>query len=122
MTRSRAFARAPVLALLVLAATAGAGCAGDGDIACPEGTDRFVEVFLNPPFEVCRARDRAGLYEAADLGEIREFPGVSASYDEPDDADLVLDTARLDVDSCVQAVIGLLEARGFIPPGGTPRP
>ena len=86
------------------------------------GTDRFVEVFLNPPVEVCRARDRAGLYEAADLGEIREFPGVSASYDEPDDADLVLDTARLDVDSCVRAVIGLLEARGFIPPGGAPRP
>ena len=85
------------------------------------GTDRFVEVFLNPPVEVCRARDRAGLYEAADRGEIRGFPGVSASYDEPDDADLVLDTARLDVGSCVRAVIGLLEARGFIPPGGAPR-
>lgn len=46
MTRSRAFARAPVLALLVLAAAAAAGCAGDGDVACPEGTDRFVEYQL----------------------------------------------------------------------------
>ena len=86
------------------------------------GADRFVEVFLNPPIEVCRARDAAGLYEAADRGDIRQFPGVSSRYDEPDDADLVLDTSRLDVDACVQAVVGLLEERRFIESGRGPRP
>ena len=79
------------------------------------GTERFVEVFLDPPLEVCRARDHAGLYEAADRGEIRQFPGVSAPYDKPADADLVLDTSRLDVDACVRAVMAWLEAGQFIP-------
>ena len=79
------------------------------------GDDRFVEVFLDPPLEVCRSRDRAGLYEAAERGEIRQFPGVSAPYDKPADADLVLDTSRLDVHACVRAVVAWLEARQFIP-------
>ena len=81
------------------------------------GADRFVEVFLDPPLEVCRARDSAGLYEAADRGEIRQFPGVSAPYDKPAGADLVLDTSWLDVDACVRAVTAWLEARQFIPTG-----
>ena len=84
------------------------------------GTDRFVEVFLDPPLEVCRARDHAGLYEAADRGEIRQFPGVSAPYDKPADADLVLDTSRLDVDACVRAIMAWLEAGQFIGAGETP--
>ena len=86
------------------------------------GAERFVEVFLDPPLEVCRSRDRAGLYEAADRGDIRYFPGVSAPYDKPDDADLVLDTSRLDVDACVRAITAWLEARGFIPAAGAARP
>ena len=84
------------------------------------GADRFVEVFLDPPLEVCRERDHAGLYEAADRGEIRQFPGVSAPYDKPADADLVLDTSRLDVDACVRAIVAWLEAGRFIGAGGTP--
>ena len=84
------------------------------------GADRFVEVFLDPPLEVCRARDHAGLYEAADRGEIRQFPGVSAPYDKPADADLVLDTSRLDVDACVRAIVAWLEAGRFIGAGETP--
>ena len=86
------------------------------------GADRFVEVFLDPPLEVCRARDRGGLYAAADRGEIRHFPGVSAPYDKPDDADLVLDTSRLDVDACVNAIAAWLSERGFIPPAGRQQP
>ena len=82
------------------------------------GAERFVEVFLDPPLEVCRSRDRAGLYEAADRGDIRYFPGVSAPYDKPDDADLVLDTSRLDVDACVHAITAWLQSRGFIPAAG----
>ena len=86
------------------------------------GAERFVEVFLDPPLEVCRSRDRAGLYVAADRGDIRNFPGVSAPYDKPDDADLVLDTSRLDVDACVQAITAWVTERGFIPPTGRQQP
>ena len=81
------------------------------------GNDRFVEVFLDPPIEVCRARDDAGLYAAADRGEIPQFPGVSASYDKPTDADLVLDTSVLDVAECVRAIVGILDSRGFLTSG-----
>jgi len=83
------------------------------------GADRFAEIFLDPPVEVCRSRDAAGLYEAADRGEISSFPGVSAPYDKPQDADLVLDTSRLSVRSCTDAVLSLLEARLFIPATGS---
>jgi bifunctional enzyme CysN/CysC len=81
------------------------------------GADRFVEVFLDPPIEVCRGRDTAGLYEAADRGDIPQFPGVSASYDKPTDADLVLDTSSLDVAECVRAIIAVLDKRGFLTAG-----
>ncbi|MEZ5279742.1 MAG: sulfate adenylyltransferase subunit CysN [Acidimicrobiales bacterium] len=78
------------------------------------GDDRFVEVFLDTPLEVCRERDDSGLYEAADRGEIPQFPGVSATYDRPADADLVLDTSVDDIDTCVRRVFALLDERGLL--------
>ena len=78
------------------------------------GPDRFVEVFLDPPIDVCRRRDTNGLYEAADRGELDGFPGVSAPYDRPTDADVVLDTSHLDIDECVDRIIQVLDRRGFL--------
>ena len=78
------------------------------------GPDRFVEVFLDPPIDVCRERDTNGLYAAADRGELDGFPGVSAPYDRPADADVVLDTSRLDIDECVDRIIRVLDGRGFL--------
>ncbi|MFQ5557979.1 MAG: adenylyl-sulfate kinase, partial [Acidimicrobiales bacterium] len=82
------------------------------------GDHRFVEVFLDPPVEVCRARDTTGIYAAADRGEIPQFPGVSATYDRPADADLVLDTSTVALDECVDRIIALLETKGFLTAGG----
>ncbi len=78
------------------------------------GQNRVVEVFLDTPLEVCRARDAAGLYEAADRGELSRFPGVSAPYERPGDAEVVLDTSRLGIDACVEAIVAWLEAHRFI--------
>ncbi|MBV1860352.1 MAG: adenylyl-sulfate kinase, partial [Nannocystaceae bacterium] len=58
-------------------------------------------------------RDQAGLYEAADKGELANFPGVSFDYEAPTNADLTLDTSSLSVDECVAKVVALLEERGF---------
>ncbi len=80
------------------------------------GPERFVEVYLDTPVDVCRVRDGSGLYEAADRGEIPQFPGVSATYDVPHDADLALDTVNNDIGSCVDSVVGLLDERGFLSP------
>jgi len=78
------------------------------------GEHRFVEVFVDTPIEVCRERDPHGHYSAADAGEITEFPGVTTEYERPTDADLVLDASTLDVDYCVDAILGLLSDKGVI--------
>jgi bifunctional enzyme CysN/CysC len=78
------------------------------------GRDHFLVVHLNAPIDVCRDRDQEGLYGAADKGEIANFPGVSAPYEEPTQADLVLGTHELDVDECIDRIMGLLEERGMV--------
>jgi len=78
------------------------------------GQERFLIVHLSAPIDVCRQRDQEGLYGAADEGEIANFPGVSAPYEEPSDADLVLATHELDVDNCVERMMGLLAERGAV--------
>ena len=78
------------------------------------GTDQWIEVFLDTPLAVCRDRDTSGLYQAAERGEIHEFPGVSATYEAPEDADLRLDTSDKTVDACVQAIVAVLTEKGFI--------
>ena len=78
------------------------------------GDDKFVEVFVDTPLELCRERDANGMYEAADRGEIPEFPGVSATYDRPTDMDLRVDTSVQGVAECVDAIVGLLGDRGFL--------
>ena len=81
------------------------------------GGDRYVEVFVDTPVEVCRERDDSGIYEAADRGDIPQFPGVSATYDRPVDADLHLDAVATEVDESVDAIVELLQRRGFLDVG-----
>jgi len=78
------------------------------------GRARFLVIHLDAPVEVCRARDQEGLYAKADAGEIANFPGVSAPYEAPTKADLVLNTAELPVDECVKQVIALLTAKKVV--------
>ena len=78
------------------------------------GKDRFVEVFVNAPLDVCRQRDKAGMYAKADRGEIAEFPGVSADYEPPKNPDLTLATNELNVEQCVEQIIALLKQRKII--------
>ena len=84
------------------------------------GVDRYVEVFVDTPIEVCRERDPHGIYAMADNGEIPRFPGVSAGYDRPADADLRVDTSAQDVDECVAAIVRVLTERGFLRGPSTP--
>ncbi len=78
------------------------------------GDHRFVEVFVDTPIDVCRQRDPNGQYEAADRGEIPDYPGVTADYERPVDMDLRLDASVQGVDECVDAVLGLLADKGLI--------
>jgi bifunctional enzyme CysN/CysC len=78
------------------------------------GADRCVTVWLSAPVEVCRQRDRSGAYELADSGRILQFPGVTAAFEEPSHADLVLPTHEISVEESVDRIIALLKARGFV--------
>ena len=78
------------------------------------GEDRFVLIHLSAPIDVCRTRDEGGLYGKADAGEIGNFPGVSAPYDPPKKADLVLPTHEINVDECVERIMDLLTERKVI--------
>ena len=78
------------------------------------GADRFLVVYLSAPAEVCRQRDREGMYSAADRGEIADFPGVSFAYEPPTDPDLVLPTHEWSIEECVERIVQLLHRRGVI--------
>ncbi|SFM20774.1 sulfate adenylyltransferase subunit CysN [Halopseudomonas yangmingensis] len=73
--------------------------------------NRCLLVHLDAPLSVCQARDPSGLYAANVEGTV---PGVSYPYEAPTDADLLLNTAEQDLDSCVSQVIELLRQRSLI--------
>lgn len=74
------------------------------------GAERFLEIFIDTPLEVCEERDVKGLYRRARTGEIPSFTGVSAPYEEPQQPALRLDTVTLDAESAAAAIMKLLES------------
>lgn len=78
------------------------------------GTQDFIEVYCRCPLATCEARDVKGLYRRARAGEIADFTGISAPYEEPCAADLVLDTAQNTIASCVTALEQLLMQRRIV--------
>src|SRR5262245_13224776 len=79
-----------------------------------DGKLPFIEVFVNAAVEVCETRDPKGLYKKARAGELKEFTGISAPYEEPLKPELVLDSARLDPKQCAVVVLDYLTERGLI--------
>ena len=74
----------------------------------------FVEVFVKASVEVCEKRDPKGLYAKAREGKIPEFTGISAPYEEPLKAELVLDTDTLTPQQSAQIVLDYLEQKGLL--------
>jgi adenylylsulfate kinase len=74
----------------------------------------FIEVFVNCPVEVCEQRDPKGLYKKARAGQIPEFTGISAPYEEPLKPELTVDTHLESEAESLAKVLGYLEAHGYI--------
>ena len=74
----------------------------------------FVLVHVATPLEVCEQWDRKGLYAKARAGIIKEFTGISDPYEEPDDADLVIDTTTLTAEEAAQQIVLHLEKEGYV--------
>jgi adenylylsulfate kinase len=75
---------------------------------------RFIEVFCQCNLPTCEQRDPKGMYKKARAGEIAEFTGISAPYEQPENAEIVLHTDRDSVDVCAENVLLYLMNNGII--------
>jgi adenylyl-sulfate kinase len=75
----------------------------------------FVEIWCHASVDACAARDYKGLYEKARKGEINNLTGVNDPYEEPEDADLVLDTEGESPEQSAERVMSLLNEKGLLP-------
>ncbi len=80
------------------------------------GTDRFVEVFVDTPLEVCEARDAKGMYAKARRGEITGFTGIDDPYEAPTGAELTLTTLTDTPEENARLILKALTERGFVRP------
>ena len=84
----------------------------DRDKAREINGESFIEVYVKCDLGVCEERDPKGLYKKARAGEIKEFTGISAPYEEPDKAELVVDTSNATLEESALEVLNYLEERG----------
>ncbi len=82
------------------------------------GSDRFIEVHVSTPLEVCEARDPKNLYKRARAGEIPQFTGISDPYEAPFEPEVDLDTSVRSVAESVQLLVNELKQRGCLQAAG----
>ena len=74
----------------------------------------FIEIHVSTPLEICEERDRKGLYALARAGKIKEFTGISDPYEDPQNAEMVIDTIGISPDLAAHRILVKLESMGFI--------
>lgn len=78
------------------------------------GHENLIEIFCDCPLDVCEERDVKGLYKKARAGEIKNYTGISAPYEEPVNPDIVLNTAETSIRDCVNNIVNELRDRDII--------
>lgn len=74
--------------------------------------ERFIEVYVDVPLEVCMARDPKGIYRSATTGQATNVPGLQDSYEVPERPDVIVHGENPDADA--RKIIELLAAKGYI--------
>jgi adenylylsulfate kinase len=69
------------------------------------GSENFIEVYINAPFEVCEKRDVKGLYSKARKGEIKDFTGIDSVFDKPEIPDIEIKTDITSIEDSVKQVL-----------------
>ena len=80
------------------------------------GKDRFMEIYIECPVDVCAARDQKGIYEKARAGVIKEFTGISAPYEPPENPALVICSDQENAMAASQRVLDLIKEHQIINP------
>jgi adenylylsulfate kinase len=76
--------------------------------------DNFLEIYVKCSVQECERRDPKGQYKRARAGIIKEYTGISAPYEEPENPDLILETEKYDIQTSVKKVLELFDQRKFI--------
>ncbi|MBO0995113.1 adenylyl-sulfate kinase [Bacillus sp. SD088] len=76
--------------------------------------NEMIEVYVKATLETCEARDSKGLYQKARKGEIKDFTGIDAPYEEPINPEIILDTNQLGVAESVELIVKYLQNKGYI--------
>lgn len=76
--------------------------------------DNFVEIYVRCSLAECEKRDPKGQYKKARAGIIKNYTGISAPYEEPENPDLIIDTEKLDLEASVRHIIEFLGQKGLI--------
>ena len=74
----------------------------------------FIEIYVKCSLEVCEARDTKGLYKKARAGEVKDFTGISAPYEEPLHPELTIDSSKLSVEESTRAILNYLEKKSYV--------
>ena len=77
-------------------------------------SDEFFEIFINTSLEECEKRDPKGLYKKARAGELKNFTGIDSLYEEPENPDLILDTASSNAEELTDQIINFLQSKKII--------
>ena len=78
------------------------------------GRGEFVEIYVKCSLEVCEKRDTKGLYKKARAGEVKDFTGISAPYEEPLNPELTIDSSKLSIEESTRTILDYLEAKGYV--------
>lgn len=74
----------------------------------------FIEVYVKCSVEECERRDPKGLYEKARKNEIKNFTGISAPYEAPDNPEIVVNSEQYSIEECTEQLINFLVEKGYI--------
>jgi sulfate adenylyltransferase len=84
------------------------------DVRNMVGTDRFIEVYVDTPLEVCEERDTKGMYAAARRGDVKGFTGIDDPYEAPLHPEIILDTVAVPADVNAKAILEWLMEKGLV--------
>ncbi len=74
----------------------------------------FIEVYTKCSLDECESRDPKGLYKKARSGEIKEFTGINAPYEEPSNPEIVIDTENESVEESVDKIVAYLKENQYL--------
>jgi len=75
------------------------------------GEEKYIEVFVDAPLEVCEQRDVKGLYRKARAGEVKNFTGIDSPYEVPQHPDVIVHTNEVSVEQALALLVEYVEPR-----------